>query len=258
VSLVPIAGIQELKDPRALHYIAGRFVLLDRDQIITLAQDGKASEAKAVRQMQDFAAAGTGTSYYLAEDSLDAGSGGFLKLSVTVAGKKKDLENLRSLAVDSRGDLYLLDQDHGLFRALPAAKGAPSISPVAAVRGRLLRIDRRGYLYVLSQERRNILVLSRSGKQLALVTPSAPAGKSPSVEHFALDSLNHIYILEAESNSIQIFAVNNNSRGLEAVPVTTLALEARPQFKDLKVLALSDTGEMALTGKNADTWILYK
>jgi len=256
VTAAKIAGIQGLKDPRALLFHQDQFFLVDREQIITLAPDGKVVEAKPARKIEDLAISVGGKFYYLADDAIDLGTGTLTPLSATIAGKPKMLKKLRSLAVDERGDIFLLDQDAGLFTGTPNATGTLTLTAVAPVRGRLVKVDRRGNLYILTQDQRSITVLSRDGKQLASLAPASSTGKEPSIEYFALDALNHIYILD--STSIQIYAINEGSAGLEGVKAGVILLDPRPQYKNLRVLAVSATGEMAVTGKNEDNWVLFR
>jgi hypothetical protein len=250
-----IAGAQEVKDPRSLSFRNGAFFLVDKEQVVTLSLDGKVTDTKAGRKLVDMAIAADGKPYYLAEDSIDLGTGTPTQLTITVAGKSKVLKKLRSLAVDSQGDVYILDVDQGLFKGSPAG-GALALKSIAATRGRLLRIDSRGNLFILGEDQRSILVLSRDGKQLATVAPDSANGKQPEIEYFALDSLNHIYILD--STSIQIFAMNEGGAGLDKTNAGAITLDPRPQFKNLKALAVSATGEMVTTGKNEDNWVIFQ
>lgn len=251
-----IAGAQGLKDPRSLVSHQGKFILVDKEQLLTLSVDGKASDAKPGRKLEDVAITADGKLYCLAEDGIDLGTGALAPLAVTVAGKSKALKKLRSLAVDWQGDVFLLDMDQGLFAGSPTAGGALSLRAIAPTRGRLLRIDPRGNLFVLSEDQRSIAVLSREGKQIAAVAPASASGKQPEIEYFALDLLNHLYVLD--SASIQIFAMNESGTGLEKTNISTIALDPRPQYKNLKVLAVSSTGEMVTTGKNEDNWVIFQ
>ncbi len=254
VSRLP-AG-QGLKDPRSLLFHQDKFILLDREQILSISKDGKSAETKPVRKIEDFVTAADGKYYYLAENAVDLGTGTWTPLSATIGGKPKALKKLRSLAVDQRGDVIFLDQDAGLFAGSPAAGGAVSLTALAPVRGRLVRVDGRGNIYVLGVDERSISVLSRDGKSLTTVSPAPAAGKEPSIEYFALDTLNHVYILDP--TSIQIFAMNDGSAGLDKAKAGVIPFDARPQFKNLKVLAVSPTGEIAVTGKNDDNWVLFR
>ena len=68
--------------------------------------------------------------------------------------------------------------------------------------------------------------------------------------------MNHIYILD--QTSIQIFEMNETNSGLEKVKGSTITLDQRPQYKNLRVLAVSATGEMVVTGKNDDNWVTFQ
>jgi tetratricopeptide (TPR) repeat protein len=247
---------QGLKDPRSLIFTDGKFILIDREQILSLSADGNILETKSGRKLEDVAAAGPAVTYYLADDAIDLGTGSLTPVSLTVGGKAKALKKLRSLAVDDRGDVYLLDQDAGLLRGSPTAKGTLDLTSVSPARGQLIRIDRRGNLYLLAAGQRSIIVLSRDGKQLTSVSPAWTTGKEPTIQYFALDSLNHLYILD--SSSIQILAVNDGNAGLAQTKVGVMPLDQRPQFKNLKVIGVTSTGDVAVTGKNEDTWVLYR
>jgi tetratricopeptide (TPR) repeat protein len=252
-----IAGIPGLDDPQSLRFQDGKFVLTDRDQVYTITGDGKATAAKVARKLSDLAFSPSGSACPMAEDSLDPGSGNWIKLTYTASGRVKSLGKLLSLDIDSRGDFYLLDQDAGVLRGVSSGSGL-SLTPVIPMKGHLLRIDSRDNLYVLGWDRRSISILSRDGKALATLSPAPWGGRSPSIEYFAVDSLNHAYILDTGSNSIQIFALNPGAAGLEVAPVATLALDPRPYHKNLRVLAVSDSGEIVVTGKNEDNWVLYR
>jgi len=252
-----ISGIQGLDDPRSLRFHGGKYFLADKEQVYTLSSEGKANGAKVSRRLVDLAPAGEESWYYLAEDGVDLGSGKWARLTWSSGGRERTLANLQSLALDRNGTVYLLDQDAGVLRGSPGGDGL-TLTPVAAVKGRLLRIDRRNNLFVLAWDRRSISVLSQEGKPVATITPVSIGGKTPSIEYFALDALDHVYILDTGGNSIQIYALNPGGSGLEAVSVLGLPLDQRPHTKNLRVLAVSSTGEVAVTGKNDDNWVLYR
>ena len=256
VAVSRLAGTQGLKDPHSLLFHLDKFILIDREQVLSLSADGKVTETKPVKKIEDFAIAAGGRFYYLADDAIDLGTGTWTPLTTTIGGKPKALKKLRSLAVDERGDILILDQDAGLFFGSPAAASTLSLTEIAPVRGRLVRIDRRGNIYILSMDQRSIAVVSREGKSLTTVSPTSIGGKEPSIEYFALDALNHIYILDP--TSIQIFAMNDGSAGLEKAKAGIIPLDPRPHFKNLRVLAVSATGEMVVTGKNEDNWVLFR
>jgi len=256
VEVIPISGTR-IKDPQTLTSSGEEFILVDREQIVSISQDGKAVERKPGRKFRDSAPQESSTLWSLTDELLDPGTGSPIRLTVVARRKAKQLKKMRSMAIDDRGDFYLLDEDAGLLHGEFDESGNPSLTVLAPIKGRFARLDRRGYLYILAWDRRSISIHSRDGKPIARIMPSAPGGKA-SVAAFALDSLNHIYILEEKSSSVQVFAVNDDAGELDAVRIGTIPLEARQQFEDLKVMAVSDRGELALTGKNKDTWIIFK
>jgi hypothetical protein len=255
-SATKITGTQGLKDPRSMEFYNGGFLLIDKEQVLTISLDGKVTETKPGKKLMDVAVTADGKFYYLAEDGIDLGTGTMTPLTITAAGKPKALKKLHSLAVDAKGDVFILDMDQGLFSGSPAAGGSLSLKSISPIRGRLLRIDPRGHLFVLSEDQRSISVLSREGKQLTTIAPASAAGKQPEIESFALDLLNHIYILDP--TSIQIFAITEGGTGLEKTSVSAIPIDPRQQFKNLKVLAVSATGEMVTTGKNEDNWVIFQ
>jgi hypothetical protein len=225
--------------------------------ILTVSPDGKVLDKKPARRIEDIAATGDGKIYTITDEQIDLGSGSLVTLSLTVGKKTKKITKLRSLTVDANGDIYFLDQDLGILRSdATVTAGSLSIVEFAPVKGRLIRADGWGNLYVLSPDQKSILVLSKAGKQLGSVQPDPVAGKLGLIEYFALDSLNHLYILE--SNSIQIFAMINGGAGFEKKRVGLYVLDSRPQFRNLSVLGIHATGELAMTGKNEDNWVYFK
>jgi tetratricopeptide (TPR) repeat protein len=255
VSIVRLAAASGLKDPQGLIPAGPGFLLADKEQMVMVTVEGKILETKPARRIEDVAV-GAGKTCLLTEDGIDLGGGSFVPLSLNVGGKPKAVKKLRSLAPDPRGDIYLLDQDQGLLRATPGGAGSPALTLIAPMKGRLLRIDSRANLYILASDGKSILVLTRQGKQIASIVPDPTGGKESNIEYFALDALNHLYVLD--QNSIQIFTMIDRSAGLDKVRISTIPMDPRPQFKDLKVLAVSPTGEIVTTGKNDDNWVCYR
>jgi len=256
VSAVRLVTSTGLKDPQSLIPAERGFFLVDKEQTLTVAADGKVLESKTSRRIEDAASPGAGKTYLLAEDGVDLGGGSFVPFSLSVQGKPKAVKKLRSLAVDIRGDIYLLDQDFGLLRGSLTGAGSLALTSLAPVKGRLIRIDSRGNLYVLAADGKSILVYSREGRQVNSVLPTPTAGKEANIEYFALDLLNHLYILDAYS--IQIFAMIDRTAGLDKVRIGAVTLDPRPQFKNLKVIGVNAAGEMVATGKNDDNWVCYR
>lgn len=251
-----ISGAAPLRDPRCLLFQNGRYVLVDREQILTLSPEGKVLETKPARNLEDVAVDGAGRHAYLADDGLDLGTGILAKIAVKMGNRQRQLSKLRSLAIHPVGGIFLLDQDAGLFRAPVSSPLAPiSLSPA---RGRLLRTDRRGNIFLQGADQRSIAILSTDGKPLATVSPAGAAGKDVSIEYFAIDSLSNLYILDSGTSSIQIFTTHSTPTGLETRQIAAISLEPRPHHKNLRVLAVSDTGEVAVTGRNEDNWVLYR
>lgn len=253
---VRLAAPATLKDPQSLLPSERGFFLVDREQTLTLTLEGKVLDTRAARKIEDAAVGGAAKMMLLAEDGIDLGNGSFVPLTLSVEGRPRPVKKLRSLAPDPRGDIFLLDQDFGLLRAVPAAAGSPAVTALGQVKGRLLRIDRRGNVYILAADGKSIVIVDRQGKPLTSVVPAATAGKESNIAYFALDSLDHLYVLDA--NSIQVYAMIDRSAGLDKVQVGTLPLDARPQFKNLRVIAVGPAGEIVVTGKNDDNWVCYK
>jgi len=256
--LVPIAGIQEVKEPRALHYLQGKFWLLDREQVVILDGDGKVEGTKPSRQAEDIALLDTGSLVTLTEDGIQYEGQRPVRLTASIGGKARNLSKLQSFVLDNNGDFVLLDQDAGVVRARRLPDGTFSATVLTPMRGRLLRMDSNGRLYLLSQDRRTVTILSPAGKPVTSVSPASVSGKTPSVEHFALDNLNHLYLLGNDPGSVQIFRINSKDGTIAAEPLHTMEFEDRPPFRDLRVLALSPRGVLTVLGKDTNTWVTYR
>ncbi len=261
---VRLAGVASLKDPRSLSFSGGRFILIDRDQLLGVSMDAKVLETRAARRLEDAATSADGITCYVAEDSVDLGTGMLVKVSATVGGRQKTLGKLRSIAFDPRGDLYLLDLEAGLFR-LPQGSthrtGTGAATPILAtlaapVRGHQLRIDRRGYLYILGADLKSVQVLSAEGKPLTTLAPGG--AREPTIEYFALDLLNNVYMLDSGNNSIEVFAAKDAAGRVEPDRLGSVALDPKPSYRNLKVIGVSQTGEVVATGKNDENWVLYR
>lgn len=251
------AGAAEFRDPQALAFVGGNYALLDKASLLTITPEGKVLASKPVRALEDIAASRDGKLYTITSALIDFGEGNTAALSLTAANKTKRITKLRSLAVDRGNDLYFLDQDLGILRGTaPATGGVLPLTEFAPVKGRLLRADNWGCFYVLSPDQKSIGILSREGRQLGSIAPEPVAGKQGTIEYFALDALNHLYILE--SGSIQIFELMHDPAGLKSKRLGLYALDQRPQFRNLRVLAVHATGALMVTGKNEGNWVWFK
>jgi hypothetical protein len=253
-----ITGVPEIKEPRALVFDKGKFILVDREQVLILSGAGAVEESRSAREFEDVAVNRSGTHYYLREDAIDLGTGSLIRLTFSVAGKERPLRKLRSVALDARGDLLLLDEEFGLLRC--ALEGTTLRAPgvLSPMKGRLVRVDSRGNIYVLTWDRRSIQILTKDGKPLTTLSPPAVGGKETSIQSFALDVQNHVYILDTNSNAIQVFAVNQVGSSLPGAKVSTILMDQRPQHKNLRVIGVSSTGEVAVTGRNEDRWVIFR
>ncbi len=257
IQIARLSGIEKLKDPQGMIYSDEGFLLLDKEAILTISPDGKIVDTKPVREIVDIAAGAEGKIYSITDERMDAGAGSLSAIFAREGEKKKQLKDLCSIAVDAREGVFFLDRDKGVFRGnLAGAPDFPSLEALASIKGRLIRADRLGNLYILDWDRENILVISRNGERVTNIAPSTVSGKKQSIEYLALDLLNHLYILT--SDSLQVFAMIDESAGLEKKQISMYSSEQRPRFRDLKVLGVSATGEVALAGKDGENWVYIK
>jgi hypothetical protein len=253
-SITQIPATQSVKDPRCLLFQDGTFTLVDREQLLAFSAAGKAMGTRAPRRIEDAAVAGPGKTYYLSDDAIDFGGGTWIRLTTTANGKVKNLGKLKSLAVEPQGSFLVLDQEAGLLRGTPAPGAAVAMTPLAQTRGRLLRLGRRGHLYVLGTDQRSVQVFSPELKPLLSIQSSG--GKEGGIEYFALDSLDHVYLLEA--SSIQISGIQEGVTGPQKVLLGAISLDQRPAHKNLKLIAAGGDGSVAVAGKNDDNWVVFR
>lgn len=246
-----------LKEPQALVPGEKDYILLDREAILTISADGKVLDKKQARKIEDIAATRNGKIYTITNEQIDLGSGTPAILNLIAGKKTKRITKLRSLAVDARGYIYFLDKDLGILRSdATVTANALTLTDFSPVKGLLIRADSWGNLYVLSPDQKSIQILSLEGKPLDVIRPDPVAGKTGEIEHFALDSLNHLYILG--SDSVQVFEMIHSSAGMEKKRVGLHAFDPRSQFRNLRVLGVSAAGELVMTGKNEDNWVCFK
>jgi hypothetical protein len=249
----------EIKDPQAMVFVDKNYVLLEKEMLLTVSPEGKVLDKKPVRKIEDIAAAGNGKMYSITEDRIDLGDGNSAALSLSLTGGKKPkrITNLRSIAAGIGGDLYFLDENAGLLRGTKAiTAGSLTLTSLVPVKGRLVKTDNWGNVYVLDKDKRSILVFSRDGKPLTSVSAEPVSGKASLIEYFSLDSLNNLYVLA--DTSIQIFAMKNGNTGFERIRINTIGFDQRPQYRNLKVLGVNPSGELAVTGKNENNWVSFK
>jgi hypothetical protein len=246
----------EIKEPQTMIFSGNSFVLLDKEMLLKVSPQGKILDKKPVHKIEDVASAENGILYSIAEDRIDLGSGNTATITLSGGKKAKRITSLCSVAAAGGGDLYLLDGDAGLLRGTTEiSAGSITVATIAPVKGRLVRVDTLGNIYVLAKDQKSIMIFSRDGKPLTTVSTEPVAGKAGSIEYFALDSLDRLYVLV--SNSIQIFAAKSGS-AIERARVSTIAFDQRPEFRNLKVLGVNPAGVVAVIGKNEGNWVSFK
>jgi tetratricopeptide (TPR) repeat protein len=247
----------DLKEPQAMIFGDNRFVLLDKEMLLTVSPAGKILDKKPVRKIEDVAPAGNGRLYSITEDRIDLGNGNTATLSMTVGKKTKRVHKLRSIAMGIGGDLFLLDEDAGLLRGTAAVQGdSLPLSSIAPIEGRLVRTDSWGNAYVLDKDKKSIRVFTRDGKSLTSISAAPVESKAESIDYFALDSLNAVYLLA--SNSVQVYVMKHGKTGIERKRICLFVFNDRPQLRNLKVLGVTPDGEMVVTGKNENNWVCFR
>jgi hypothetical protein len=89
----------------------------------------------------------------------------------------------------------------------------------------------------------------------AAVARAVVRDRNPSGEYFALDSGDHLYMLEPVFSPSEIPAGNTKNRSPEAVPAAALALETRLRLDNLRGPAVADTSSRIVVRENAEAWV---
>ncbi|MBI1748112.1 MAG: tetratricopeptide repeat protein [Acidobacteria bacterium] len=184
---------------------------------------------------------------------------------VAMPGSKGELRPLRrinSLAVDSNGDLYVVDTEvHAVVKYLVSQRRNQMFPPSQNLRNiKEVAVDALDNVYLLDEKENTIRIYGSFGNPIGQVrlAGAALAGRGISGPvGLALDSLNHLYVLD-RGGAIQMYELIYRSNGaMEAKLLNRVSFGGK--FKEgPQTLAVSRSGQLYVAAKKSGTVLAYR
>lgn len=263
--VVPARGLTSLDEPTALiNEPDGSFLLVDQGagKLYRVASDAVTPVAGGTDQ--EWSAA-----VRLSDGTLVIGSkngmvtvpaGKAVPTTGTWGGKSRPLKRVRAMAINSKGDLFIVDRDYdGLLRC---NSGAAACSPWgAAGKLRTVKVGSSDFVYALDDKQPVVRVFDDNGKVVTAVGPMLGATKLEKITDIAVDAAYAVYLLDAGLHRIEVVALRVAADGrLTAEPLggVTVPPEGDRAMKNPSALSVTSSGVLVVTGKSASPLLRFR
>ncbi len=173
----------------------------------------------------------------------------FLSTNVVDSGGTAErLEDIRSVAIDETGKLYVISNNvNGILVYGPNSKLLPgySFSQTQKPFTKVL-VNARNQILALDKDRKQVSIYGSDGKFLFTIGPTGKGYTLERVEDFAVDRANHIYLLEKSPHSILVFTPSGNlQKYILSDKKGTLS------FDDAKLITVGPSGSIYVLDKDS-------
>jgi hypothetical protein len=252
---VALRGLAGLDEPTALvPERSGAWLIVDqgKDRLYRVTADAAAPVTtvpgpQAVVEMPD------GSLIVGGNSGLAAAQGSVpVPQSGTWGGKARPLRRPRSLAANSRGDVFVVDRDYdGLLRC---NAGASSCTPWGAP-GRLktVKVGPSDFVCTLD-ERQVVRVFDDTGKLLTTIGPTVNGVKLENVVDIAVDAAYGIYLLDGDLRRIDAVALSvaaDGRVGIETVRTIAIPAEGDRALRNPSAIAITGSGVLVVAGRSS-------
>lgn len=262
---VPARGLTSLDEPSALiNEPDGSFLLVDQGagKLYRVAGDaatpvgsGTAQEPGAAVRLSD------GTLVIGSKNGMvavPAGKG--VPTTGTWGGRTRLLKRVRAMAVNSKGDLFIVDRDYdGLLRC---TSGAAACSPWStAGKLRTVKVGSSDFVYALDDKQPVVRVFDDNGRLVTAVGPLFGATKLEKITDIAVDAAYALYLLDADLHRIEVGALRVTADGrLTAEPLgsVTVPPEGDRAMKNPSALTVTPSGVLLVAGKSASPLLRFR
>lgn len=173
-------------------------------------------------------------------------------VSATWGGRPRQLKKIRAMAANSRGDLFIVDEDFdGLLRCKPGAVDCAPWGPPGELR--TVKVGLSDFVYMLQANPGVVRVLDDGGKQLATIGPTIGTSKFEKLVDIAVDGAYAVYLLDADLRRIQAVALRAKADRISVDPVGSVVIPAEgvQALKNPSALGVSPNGTLVVAGRSS-------
>jgi hypothetical protein len=215
-----LRGLDKLDEPTALVVGAGgSMVVADRGRKRVYGVNGGAITTLASANNPTAATLLADGTLAVADKNGLLLAGNRSTLTGSWGGRTRDLDDVRSIAANSRGEFFVVD---GSYNGVLRCGGSGACEPFGvAEKARTVKVGVSDYVYILDDGDSMVRVFDQNGAPVATVGPQIGTARLRDVRDIAVDKAYGIYLLDVDSKSVQVARLRLMEDGrLRAVPVT--------------------------------------
>lgn len=216
-----LRGLDRLEEPTALVVGAGgSMVVADRGRKRVYGVNGGAITTLASANDPTAATLLADGTLAVADKNGLLVAGNRSTLTGSWGGRSRDLDNVRSIAANSRGEFFVIDGSYdGVLRC---GGGSGACEPFGTPeKARAVKVGVSDYVYILDDGDSMVRVFNDTGALLATVGPQIGAARLRGVRDIAVDKAYGVYLLDEDAKSVQVARLRLMEDGrLRAVAVT--------------------------------------
>jgi len=178
----------------------------------------------------------------------------------TWGGKPHPVKRARAMAVNSKGDLFIVDREYdGLLRCAAGSAACAPWGPVGKLR--TVKVGPSDFVVTLDDKQQVVRVIDDAGRTVTSVGPMFGATKLEKIADVAIDGAYAVYLLDSDLKRIEVGALRAQSDGrISAEPVgsVTIPIEGDRAIKNPTALFVSPSGTILVAGKSVPRLLRFR
>lgn len=250
-------GLQGVDTPSAIEVeTSGTFLVVDEGEkrVYRVGPDGATVIAAALREPTAAAVMPDGTLVVGARDGLVTVPGNApVARTATDRGRPKEIKRIRSVAVNSKGDLFVVAREiDGLLRC--AASGGPCVAWGTNAKLRAVKVGLGDLVYALSDSQQAVQVFNDSAKAVATVGPVIGGTRTEKIGDIAVDHAYGLYLLDTDLKRVHVIALRStggSALAVEAVGNVPIPTEGDRALRNPSAIGVTPSGALLVAGRSA-------
>jgi len=262
--LVAMRGLTAIDEPTALVLAPdGSLLLVDQgaDKLFRVTGDAAAPVGGAVQNPAAIAQLADGTLLIGTKNGIvTAPAGKPAPASGSWGGKTHPLKRVRAMAVNARGDLFIVDREYdGLLRC---AAGSASCAPWGAAGAlRTVKVGPSGFVYALDEKQPIVRVFDDGAKLVATIGPLLGPSKLEKIADIAVDAAYGVYLLDADLHRVEVAALRiqpDGRIGADSIGNVAIPLQGDRAMKNPTAVAVTSSGAILVAGKSIPRFVRFR
>jgi hypothetical protein len=257
-------GLQQLDTPVSIEMEpSGTFLVVDEGdkRIYRIGADGATVVAAALRDPTAAAVMPDGTLVVGTRDGLVTVPGNTpVARTATERGRSREIKRIRSVAVNSRGDLFVVAREvDGLLRC--AAGGGPCVVWGSNARLRTVKVGLGDLVYVLADNQQAVQVINEAGRAVLTVGPTVAGARTEKIGDIAVDNAYGLYLLDTDLKRVHVVALKStggNAFAVDALGNVPIPTEGDRSLRNPSAIGVTRDGTLLVAGRSAPRLLRFQ